>query len=131
MKEKKDTYYRLLLVPLGMYCIMVLIALFWCLAEVLHLTQQVWLNIGVATGLLFLALCFVAPFTGLILGITGAILRRKYIVTDSDSVCVEGKENADKGAIYWRITAVLNFVLSVAAAVLGVYLILVIMSGEL
>lgn len=131
MKGKKDTYYKLLLVPLGMYCLMFGIALFWCVGQIFHLTQPAFLRAGVVTGILFMALSFIAPITGLVTGIASVVLKRKYDVVTSGSSPVKGKEMADKerkAERSWRIAAVLNLVLSVVSVALCVYFVLLIRS---
>lgn len=130
-RMKKKTHYKLLLVPLGMYALMLGIALFWCLAQIFNLTQPVWLDIGVATGILFMILSFLAPLTGLITGIVSVVLKRKYDVAASGSVSAKGQKTEDKerkAERSWRIAAVLNLVLSVVSVVLCVYFVLLIRS---
>lgn len=131
MKEKRNTYYKLLMVPLGMYCIMILIAVFWCLADAFGLTQPVWLSIGVVTGILFMALSGIAPLTGLIMGIASLVLKRRHDVETSGAVSAKGQEAADKerkAEKSWRVASVLNLVLSVISVALCVYFVLLIRS---
>ncbi|MDE5679407.1 MAG: hypothetical protein K2I01_03120 [Lachnospiraceae bacterium] len=128
---KKKIHCKLLLVPLGMYGLMLGIALFWCLAQIFHLTQQVWLNIGVATGILFMALSFIAPLTGLITGIASVVLKRKYDMVTFGSASAKGQKLADrerKAERSWRIAAVLNLVLGVVSVALCVYFVFLIRS---
>ncbi len=131
MKGKKDTYYKLLLVPLGMYSLMLAIALFWCVGQIFQLTQPAFLRAGVVTGILFMALSFIAPLTGLITGIASVLLKRKYDVVTSGSLSVKGQETADqerKAERTWRIAAILNLVLSIVSVALCVYFVLLIRS---
>lgn len=119
---KKKTCYKLLLVPLGMYCLMAAIALFWCVAQLLHLTEQVWLDIGVATGILFIVLSFIAPLAGLVTGVASLVLKRKYNVAVSVPEKTQDTVNKEKKAERsYRIAAVLNLVLSVVSVVLCFY----------
>lgn len=130
-RMKKKTHYKLLLVPLGMYCLMIGIALFWCFAQIFNLTQPVWLDIGVVTGILFMVLSFLAPITGLITGMVSVVLKRKYDVVTSGSAAAKGQKTEDKerkAERSWRIAAVLNLVLSVVSVVLCVYFVLLIRS---
>ena len=117
----KKTHYKLLLVPLGMYGLMLGIALFWCVGQIFHLTQPAFLRAGVVTGILFMALSFIAPLTGLITGIASVVLKRKYDVVTSGSSSAKGQEMADqerKAERTWRIAAVLNLVLSIVSVAL-------------
>lgn len=122
-RMKKKTHYKLLLVPLGMYGLMLGIALFWCVGQIFHLTQPAFLRAGVVTGILFMALSFIAPLTGLITGIASVVLKRKYDVVTSGSLSVKGQEMAAQGRKaerIWRIAAVLNLVLSIVSVALCV-----------
>lgn len=128
---KKKTHYKLLLVPLGMYGLMAAIAIFWCLAQLLHLTKQIWLDIGVATGILFIMLSFIAPIVGLITGIISLMLKRKYDVAVLASMSAKPQEAAKqerKAERSYRAAAVLNLVLGIVCVGLSVFWVLLIRS---
>lgn len=128
---KKKTHLKLLLVPLGMYCLMSAIAIFWCVAQLLHLTKQVWLDIGVATGILFIVLSFIAPLAGLLTGIASLMLKRKYDVAALGSASGKAQDMAEKerrAERSYRIAAVLNLVLGIVSVGLCVYWVALIQS---
>lgn len=130
-RMEQKIHCKLLLAPFVMYGLMLAIALFWCVAQIFHLTQQVWLNIGVATGILFMALSFIAPLTGLITGIASVVLKQKYDMAASGSASAKGQKTGDKerkAERSWRIAAVLNLILSVVSVALCVYFVLLIRS---
>lgn len=126
---KKKPHNKLLLVPLGMYGLMAGIALFWCLAQIFHLTGRIWLDTGVATGILFMALSFIAPLTGLVTGIASLILKRKYDLTVCASAPVKAQEKTEeerKAEKRYRAAAVLNLVFGIASVALCVFWVLLI-----
>lgn len=128
---KKKMHFKLLLVPLGMYGLMLAIALFWCVGQIFQLTQPALLRAGVVTGILFMALSFIAPLTGLVTGIVSVVLKRKHNMLTFGSSSVKGQEMADeerKAERSWRIAAVLNLVLGVVSVVLCINFILMIRS---